>query len=105
MPRTIRTPNKRKAFLKVLAQGRSVAAAAKAAGMGRTAAFAWKRDDAQFAAEWEDAYDAGTDAFEDEALCRALDGSDKLLMFLLKRRRPEKYLQRAVAEKCPDPTR
>ena len=31
----------------------------------------------------------GTDLLEDEALRRALAGSDKLLMFLLQRRRPE----------------
>jgi hypothetical protein len=37
---------------------------------------------------------AGTDALEDEALRRAKDKSDTLLIFLLKARRPEKYKDR-----------
>lgn len=44
-----------------------------------------------FAAEWDEAVDEGTDVLEDVAFRRAVDGSDRLLIFLLKARRPEKF--------------
>ena len=92
--RTIRTPQKRAKFLEVLAEGWSVQKAAAAAGMGRSAAFAWKREDHEFAAAWEAAYEDGTDHLEDVAQSRAEGASDTLLIFLLKGRRPNKYRER-----------
>ena len=57
--------------------------------MGRSTAYLWRREDPEFAAKWDDAVADGIDLLEDEARRRALEGSDKLLMFLLERRRPE----------------
>jgi hypothetical protein len=42
------------------------------------------------------------------AFCRALDGSDRLLMFVLKARRPEKYrdnftVRHSARPRAPDP--
>ena len=65
------------------------------AEIGRTAAYKWRDDDEAFAAEWEDAIEEGTDALEDEAIRRAKDKSDTLLIFMLKARRPEKFKDRA----------
>ena len=47
---------------------------------------------------WEDALEGGTDLLEDVARQRAINGSDRLLMFLLKARRPKKYLERLLTE-------
>jgi hypothetical protein len=96
-------------MLKALALGMSPTRAAKAAGVGRSTAYLWRQEDPEFAAKWDEAVAQGIDRLEDEALRRAVEGvkrpvyrggvlvgeiteySDKLLMFLLKRRRPEVY--------------
>jgi hypothetical protein len=51
-------------------------------------------DDA-FAAAWAQVEDDVSDDLEEEAVRRAKDGSDTLLIFLLKARRPEKYRENA----------
>jgi hypothetical protein len=89
--RTVRTPKKRCAFLTALAAGHSVTTACQLSRLGRTAAYAWRSDDPAFAAEWQDAADAGIDLLEDEARRRAMAGSDLLLIFLLRNRRPAVY--------------
>lgn len=96
--RTLRTPEKGDRLLAKLALGYSVAAACKAEKIGRTAYYAWRKDDPQFSARADQAIDAGTDHLEDVARKRAVDpedGSDTLLIFLLKARRPEKYRERS----------
>jgi len=76
-------------MLEALARGMSPARAAKVAGVGRSTAYLWRREDPEFAQKWDDAVADGIDLLEDEVCRRALEGSDKLLMFLLERRRPE----------------
>lgn len=110
--RTIRTAKKRAAFLAALQSGYSATGACDQAGIGKTAAYAWRNDEPEFAAEWDEAVDGGTDVLEDEARRRAVEGTDKpiyqggskvgvvreysdtLLIFLLKGRRPEKFKDR-----------
>ncbi len=92
--RTTRTPKKRAAFLKALESGESVTKACNAAGIGRRTVYDWRGDDEKFAAEWDDAVETGTDVLEDEAVKRAKDGSDTLLIFMLKARRPDKFKDR-----------
>ena len=94
--RTIRTPKNRQKFLEHLSTGASVRASARAAGFGRRTAFEWKADDPDFAAEWEEAYESGTESLEEVARARAMEKSDSLLMFLLKARRPEIYRERVT---------
>ncbi len=96
--RTIRTPKAREAFLSTLRAGWSVARAAKAAKIGRTSAFDWRNDDEQFAADWDEAIEAGTDIIEDHGLKRAINKSDTLMALFLKARRPEKFKDRSVVE-------
>ena len=91
---TIRTPEAREKFLAALAEG----SIANAAGAGRGAMYIWRREDPEFAAEWDEAVEEGTDKLEDEARRRAMNGSDAVLMFLLKARRPLQYKDRAVHE-------
>ena len=114
--RTIRTDKKRAAFLEALVAGKSVTAACREARLGRTAVYGWRREDEAFAKDWDAALETGTDALEDEAVRRAVEGtlkpvyqggkqvgtvreySDTLLIFLLKARRPEKFKERAAIE-------
>lgn len=106
------TLKKKEKFLKALAEGHSISAAAKEAKIERRTVYNWRESDADFAADWDAAIEAGTDALEDEARRRAHDGtlkpvfyqgeevgavreySDTLLIVLLKARRPQKYKER-----------
>lgn len=99
-------------ILEALRSGLSISSAATAAGIGRTAIYAWRNDDESFAADWDDALESGADRLEDELLRRAMEGTDKpvfqrgelvgyireysdtSLIFALKARRPEKYRER-----------
>jgi hypothetical protein len=110
------TPIRRQSFLDYVRDGWSVTAAAKKIGVTRQALYALKLLDPGFAEQWEDAYESGTDLFEDEVKRRALDGiekpvfykgeivghireySDTLMAIVLKARRPEKYRERFDVE-------
>lgn len=99
MARQKKTPtSQRERFLSALSRTASVTAASQAAGIGRRTAYNWRDADEAFAAAWDDALESGTDALEDEAVRRALDGSDTLLIFMLKARRPEKFKERVANE-------
>ena len=110
--RISRNPKSKLAYqrrmLEALARGLSPAPAARAAGLGRSTAYLWRQSDPDFAAKWDEAVAEGIDLLELEARRRAVDGfnkrpiyhrgvqvgeitqySDKLLIFLLERRRPE----------------
>lgn len=91
MSRFIRSFKARKKFLDALEVGASLSRAAEAAG-GRLSNFRrWRSDDPNFAEDWDDAIEAGTDYMEDAAVQRAVKKSDPLMMFMLKARRPDKY--------------
>lgn len=101
------TPEKRTAFLGALANTGNVTRAAQAAGMERTYMYVLRREDPEFAKDWDDAIPIGAAALEDEAVRRASEGwdepvfyqgtqiglvrkfSDTLLIFLLKARDPK----------------
>lgn len=114
--RTSRTDRAREAFLATLAQSCNVSQSCRAAGIGRTLAYQWRKDDPDFAAAWDEAEEEAADRLEQEAWRRAVDGidkpvtfqgvitdtykehSDKLLEILLKAHRPEKYVERLRSE-------
>ena len=103
-------------FLAALAEGLSVTAATGRANYVRSVVYVRRAKDQDFAAAWDAALEAGTDALEDEARRRAHDGveepvhykgevcgtirrySDLLLIFLLKARRPDKYRERTSVD-------
>lgn len=87
---------KREAFLSALSETGSVTDAAKAADVSRMTVYRLRKEDETFAAEWEDAYAKGADALEDEAHKRAINGSDTLLIFLLKGRKRSTYGERVA---------
>ena len=113
----------KKAFLAALTQTGNVSASAHAAGIVRQTAHNWRQADPEFAAAYVDAELAATSLLEGEAWRRAVQGtrrlrfgqngkalidprtrkpyeeleySDTLLIFLLKARDPQKYVQRQL---------
>jgi len=91
-----RTPAAEDKFLTALRAGKSIATAARAAGIGRRTAYDWRDRDPAFAESWDEAWDVGTDYLEDLALKGAEQGSERLLLALLKARRPERYARTVV---------
>jgi hypothetical protein len=90
--------NWEKKLLEALARGCSISHAAMQAGVSRSLVYKRSARSAQFAKKLQDAVEQGTDTLEDEAVRRALAGSDTLLMFLLRARRPEKYRENMRVE-------
>jgi hypothetical protein len=88
---TLRTGKKRRQFLSVLATGYSVTRAAQAIGLSRNTMYEWRRDDPEFAREWDDAWESGTDCFEDQLREMAAEKNIAAVIFGLKSRRPERY--------------
>jgi hypothetical protein len=78
-------------FLQSLQEEPNVSRACKTARIGRTIAYVHRKENPEFAAQWDFALKMGMGALEDEAVKRALSGSDTLLIFLLKAHDPAKY--------------
>jgi hypothetical protein len=113
--RRYRPPARRRVnvFLKHLAAGWSVTASANEAGIDRRRFYEYRADDETFAAQWDEAWDRGSDVLVDELHRRALgydeetwdgDGnllrrvrrySDPSLIAALKARRPDEYRDNA----------
>jgi hypothetical protein len=91
-----RSPEAEAKFLAALTGGKSIAAAARAAAIGRRTAYDWRDRDADFAARWDAAFEEGSDYLEDLALRGAEQGSERLLLALLKARRPQRYARTLV---------
>lgn len=97
------------AFLNCLRATGNVSEAARAAKIRRSRCYECRRRDQGFAAAWADALEEAADRLEMEAFRRAVEGigedrffrgdvvgrvtrySDRLLMFLLKARRPDRF--------------
>ncbi len=96
--RTVRTPEKREKFLTALREAGTVTHACEAAGIGKRTAYDWREADTDFAREWDAVIESVADDLEHEAKRRAIEGSDTLLIFLLKGQRPDKYAERTKSE-------
>ena len=99
------TKSKRGQFLSILRDCGTVTAAAKSIGITRQAAYLAKDKYPTFALEWEQAIESATDKLVDVAVERAskANGSDALLMFLLRGHRPSVYApERALGKRCHD---
>ncbi len=97
------TKSKRGQFLTILKDCGTVTAAAKAIGITRQAAYLAKDKYPTFALEWEQAIESATDKLVDVAVERAAkaNGSDALLMFLLRGHRPSVYASERSPEAPP----
>jgi hypothetical protein len=78
-------------FLDALRVHGIVSRAAIEVGVERSTIYFERQRDPIFAQEWAEALDRGVDMLEDVAKKRAYEGSDTLLIFLLKAHRPERY--------------
>jgi hypothetical protein len=72
----------------------TVKGACAAAGVPRRTWYNWMESDESFAALVVDASEHVSDELEEEAIARAKSGSDTLLMFLLRARRPAVYREK-----------
>jgi hypothetical protein len=78
-------------FLAALRASGVVRFACQAAGVSHTVAYEWKKNDPEFAVDWDDAHETAIDMIEVIGIERAKRKSDLLLIFSLKAFRPEKY--------------
>ena len=106
---TYLTPEKKAQFLALLSEYGNVTRAAEGAELVRVYLYQARKNDPEFAAEWEEAAKIGAARLEDEARLRAVEGwqepvwyqgvqcgtvrkfSDTLLICLLKAHHPDKY--------------
>jgi AcrR family transcriptional regulator len=103
----------RETFLAELAEGHTVVAAARKAGVSRSTFYQWREVDRDFAIAWADAEEAGIQELEEAAREMAVVGTEvhhydrtgallrtewkkdaRLLEFLLKAKRPKTYRER-----------
>lgn len=94
--RRTRTRNWKPDFLQALETTGTVVQACRAAGIDRRTAYRARQADETFALAWADVDEKVTETLERVALQRAVEGSDRLIEFLLKARRPEKYRENTV---------
>jgi len=86
-------------FLDKLRNSGNVRMACRAAGIPRRTAYNWRDKWATFHDEWDEALEDACDFLEGEAWRRAVENnSDRLLMFLLKAHRPERFKDRSEAD-------
>ena len=112
--RMVMSQKKRRKFLELLAQTGRVKESALAVGFTTTSFLnKLRREDEDFADDWDHALIAATNVLEDEAIRRATEGvldpvyykgavvgykvnySDTLLMFILRGLNPDKYREKA----------
>ncbi len=91
------TAEKKRKFLELLAELGNATHAAEGIDVTRQCLYNARKNDPEFAEAWGAAHDLGNESLEDIARQRAKDGSDTLLIFLLKGARPEKYRERFEA--------
>jgi len=110
-----------KSFLHFLGRSGSVTFAALQSKLDRRTVYRLKANDEQFAAQWDEALNLGIDRLQDDAMQRALNGSErhlwrngkqvgsvlqydnKLLQFLLRAHRPEIYSEKRQSAAPPLP--
>ena len=86
-------------FLQKLRDSANVRAACDAADVNRSTVYRWRDKWKTFADEWNEALEDACDVLEQEAWRRAMaENSDRLLMFLLKAHRPDKFKDRQELE-------
>ena len=85
------TPDEVRRFLEALADGASVSAAARAIGYTRSRMYQLRSEHPGFSQAWAEAYEEGTDTYEDALNSGKKAGNQAAIIFGLKCRRPEIY--------------
>lgn len=88
----------RPAFLDAFERTGTVTAAARAAAVVPSTAYRERQRNEKFALDWHDREQAVVDQVEAKALELALAGSERLIEFFLKARRPELYREQRRVE-------
>lgn len=96
--RDISTAEKKQAFLAALQAKGSVYHACKTGGIGRTTAYRWREEDADFARGWDEAKEDAADNLEQSLYERGMTSDTTAAIFWLKGNRPEKFKDRVTAE-------
>lgn len=89
---------KKRAVLAAYAEQGNLSRAVEIAGVARSMHYVWLDNDPAYATAFAEAEEQAADRLEGEARRRAFDGSDTLLIFLLKGARPDKYAERQKHE-------
>lgn len=86
-------------FLAKLRNSGNVRLSCHAADVPRSTVYYWRNKFKTFKDAWNEAMEDACDILEAEAWKRAVDGqSDRLLMFLLKAHRPDKFKDRSESD-------
>lgn len=85
-------------FLIALEKQGSISGACRVVKVNRSTVYREARIDMQFRQQWEDVAEAAADALEVEARKRAFNGSDTLLIFLLKGAKPGIYREGPITQ-------
>lgn len=96
--RTIRTIETREKFLLGIMRRGIVSDGLESADLTRSLAYVWRKEDPDFAADWDAALEIGLSSLEDEGMRRAHTTSDTLLMFMLKTRKRDVYGDRMTQQ-------
>ena len=88
----------KKLFIEALREHGVVSYSARIAGVDRAGVYKARKVDAEFALAWDGALEEGIEELERAAIARAKKKSDKLLIFLLKCRKPDIYGDRQHIE-------
>jgi len=85
----------RATFLKTLRKVPNITLACKAAGVSRRTCYDHRELDPKFAEAWDDALDQSVDRVETTCFKLASEGEPRLIEFILKAHRPDRYRERA----------
>jgi len=89
---------RQEAFLELIEAGARDPLAAEGAGVHRVTAYRWKRHDPEFKARYDAAREVRLEHLVKEAERRAMNGSDKLLEFLLCNYAPDRFSNKQKVE-------
>jgi hypothetical protein len=95
------TATNKAALLKALSIGMAPGEAAEAIGIGRSTAFTWKQNDAEFSAKWDEARETAWDRLEGRMYSLGMDGEVSALEKTLKAYRPERWREPKSEDRAP----
>lgn len=87
--------SKKRAVIAAFCSTANISASCEAAEIHRSTHYHWLEEDPEYKAAFEASWQQAGDHLEAVAVKRAVEGSDLLLIFLLKALKPEKYRERS----------
>jgi hypothetical protein len=94
--RTLRTPERKAAFLRLLRDGNAIGPAAAAIGCQRRTVYDWRDADPSFRRDWDEALDHQTEVIEHVVYQRALAGDLFACCVWLRAHKPSLYHRRQL---------